>query len=141
MNSEALGAPNIKIGGLQIWVHSKPPLPCAPDENWINVTAHCGESGASVWVHGSILTLSAIKGWAEGCQGISRNLSGSAVLDGIEPELLATMEISDRLGHLKLTVIITPDHLRQQHRFEFELDQSHLPPMIEQCKRVLSTFD
>ena len=81
------------------------------------------------------------KVWTQGCEEIVRNLSGSAVLDGIDPELLATMEISDRLGHLKLIVNITPDHLRQQHRFECELDQSHLPSIIEQCKTVLSQFD
>jgi hypothetical protein len=137
MDTEKLGPPSIRIGGLQIWVHSL----SAPDEDWINITAHCGGSGASVWVNGSILTLSAIKSWTEGCEAIVRNLSGSAALDGIDPELLATIEISDRLGHLKLIVNITADHLRQQHRFEFELDQSHLPSMIEQCKTVLSQFD
>jgi hypothetical protein len=141
MNIEQLGPPSIRLGGLQIWVHSpETSITPAPWEDWLSATVHCGASGADVWVHGSILTLTAIKRWAEDCEKINRNLSGHAVLDGIEPELLVTMEVSDRLGHLKVNVSITPDYLRQQHKFEFELDQSYLPSMIEECKTVLSNF-
>jgi hypothetical protein len=103
MNREHLGTPSIRLGGLQIWVHSRgtsiPPVPYE-DEDWLSVTAHCGGAGADVWVYGSILTLSAIKTWAEDCEKINRSLSGGAVLDGIEPELFVTMGVSDRLGHI-----------------------------------------
>jgi len=115
-------------------------MPPAPWEDWLSATAHCGGAGADVWVHGEILTLTAIRAWTEDCEKINRNLSGRAVLDGIEPELLVTMEVSDRLGHLKVNVNITPDYLNQQHKFVFELDQSYLPSMIQECKTALSSF-
>lgn len=141
MNSEQLGPPSIKLGGLQIWVHScdNSSSPASWDD-WLTLTAHCGGSGADVWVHGSILMLSDIKYWVENCEKVHRNLAGRAEMGGIEPELLVTMEVADRLGHVLVIVSITPDHLRQQHKFEFELDQSHLPGMIQDCKTVLSNF-
>ncbi len=86
------------------------------------------------------MMLSDIKYWVENCEKIHRNLSGHAEMGGIEPELFVTMEVSDRLGHVRVSVSITPDCLRQQHKFMFELDQSYLPSMIHECKTVLSSF-
>jgi hypothetical protein len=141
MNAEQLGTPSIRLGGLQIWVHGPESLsPAAPYVDWLIATAHCGALGADVWVHGSILMLSSIKVWVEGCEKIHRDLSGDAVLDGVEPELFVTMKVSDRLGHIQVCVSITPDYLRQKHKFEFELDQSYLPNMIQECRAVLSSF-
>jgi hypothetical protein len=34
-------------------------------------------------------------------------------------------------------VEITPDHLAQTHRKQFEIDQSYLPAIIEQCAAVV----
>jgi hypothetical protein len=104
------------------------------------MTAHCGGAGADVWVYGSIMMLSDIKYWVENCEKIHRNLSGHAQMGGIEPELFVTMEVSDRLGHILVSVTITPDVLRQQHKFEFELDPSYLPSVIEEGKTVLARF-
>ena len=86
------------------------------------------------------MMLSDIKYWVENCEKIHCNLSGRAQMGGIEPELFVTMDVSDRLGHLKVNVSITPDYLRQQHKFEFELDQSYLPSVIQECRTVLSSF-
>jgi hypothetical protein len=59
MNDRALGdlgAPDLKLEGLQIWVHGRqfPDLHDYWDGNWLRVTAHCGGSGASVFTTGSI---------------------------------------------------------------------------------------
>ncbi len=139
MNSERIGPPDITLGGLQIWVHDRdhPWLRASPGD-WLHITAHCGGKGADVWVRGSIIMLEEVKSWTEECEKIYRSLSGRAQLGGIEPELAVTMEVSDRLGHVRVSVSITPDYLRQQHKFEFELDQSYVPSVIQQCKKVLS---
>jgi hypothetical protein len=39
-----------------------------------------------------------------------------------------------------LTVKITPDHMTQEHRFQFELDQSYLPAVVEQCRAILARY-
>jgi len=145
MNSEKrplpdiLGPPDIKLGGLQIWVHSREHTSSpASISDWLTVTAHCGGSGADIWTRGSILMLSEISDWCRDCETIYRTYSGRATLGGIEPELFATIEVPDRLGHIRVRVEITPDYLRQQHKFEFELDQSYLPDVIRDCKKLLS---
>ena len=48
------------------------------------------------------------------------------------------MDSPDRHGHFRLLVEITPDHLRQQHVFEFEIDQSHLSQFWSRDKNTIS---
>ena len=49
--AEKLDVPDIKLAGLQIWIHSRqfPDTDDFWDGNWLNITAHCGADGASVW--------------------------------------------------------------------------------------------
>jgi hypothetical protein len=49
-------------------------------------------------------------------------------------------EATDRFGHLRANVEITPDHLAQTHRMQFEIDQSHLPVIVEQCAAVVRRY-
>jgi hypothetical protein len=44
------------------------------------------------------------------------------------------------LGHIKVTVKITPDHMAQWHKFQFEVDQTFLHPLTRDCKRLLAAF-
>ena len=50
MTPADLGVPDLKLAGLQLWVHGRefPESEDADDGNWLRVTAHCGASGASV---------------------------------------------------------------------------------------------
>jgi len=138
---ENLGKPNIQICGLQIWVHSYQ-FPSANDDwdsDWLNVTVHCGKSGATVWVSGGIIRCSEIYSWCEECENIYKNLEGKAELSCIEPELEVIVK-SLTPGKYEMVVNITPDHLSQEHMFTFELDQSYLPELISSCKNTLQEF-
>jgi hypothetical protein len=57
----------------------------------------------------------------------------------MEPELSIELE-TEKLGHLKMSVNITPDHLYQKHNFVFEIDQSFLPKLITECKTTLEKY-
>jgi hypothetical protein len=46
----------------------------------------------------------------------------------------------NELGHVAITVEITPDHMNQQHWFQFELDQSYLAGLISGCRGVLEKY-
>lgn len=50
-HADNLGQPDIKLNGLQIWIHGRqyPNEEDYWDGNWLNVTAHCGSQGAEVW--------------------------------------------------------------------------------------------
>jgi hypothetical protein len=60
---ENLGEPDIKISGLEIWIHENQ-FPASQDYwdgNWMDITAKCTAKKASVWVSGNILHLPDLK--------------------------------------------------------------------------------
>ena len=110
------------------------------DGNWLYVTAHCSASCASVWAQGAILMVMDIVGFGAGCATLLSRDATSAALDPLEPELKLSLTAVDDLGHLRAEVEITPDHLTQAHRFEFEVDQSFLPGIIRQCSAIVQEY-
>src|SRR5436190_11083671 len=126
---EELGEPALRVEGFQLWIHGYqfPDSTDYWDGNWLRVTAHCGGAGASVWVSGALLMVGDLIGWAQQCDALGDGRADAAELAPLEPELKVTVRRADQLGHLTVTVEITPEHMTQQHSFEFELDQTYLP--------------
>ena len=126
----------------EVWVHGRqfPDAMDADDGNWLRVTAHCGGTGASVFVAGSIIQVPDILHWGRQCARLLDGEAKAAALDPLEPALSAIIDSADRHGHFRLLVEITPDHLRQKHVFEFEIDQSHLPGLIRQCDSIACEY-
>lgn len=139
---ENLGAPDLRIAGFQLWVRGRR----FEDQtdywngNWLQVVAHCGANGASVWVEGPILMAPDVARFTDQCSALNEHLAGRATLDSVEPNLRVRVAIQDRTGHLALRVEITPDQLDQEHTFAFSLDQSYLPGILAQCRRVLASY-
>jgi hypothetical protein len=129
--ADNLGAPDIKLDDLQIWVHGRqyPNEEDYWDGNWLNVTAHCGSKGADVWTNGDILHVPDLARWLADLEIMNQSLSGAADLVSLEPELSVELKMSG-FGQIEMKVEITPDHMRQEHSFQFELDQSYLQELI-----------
>ena len=141
-NANSLGPPALRLAGLQLWIHGRQ-FPDAHDHwdgNWLNVTAHCGAQGASVWASGSIIMVSDLGRWAAQCEKLYETGQGEAALQPCEPNLSVSLRASDRLGHINMRVEITPDHMTQQHRIDFEVDQSYLPPLLAQCRAIMAKY-
>lgn len=140
-NLKQLGKPDIQLSGMQIYVHGQqfPDMSDYWDGNWLKVTVHCGAEGASVWVSGPFIHLSELQSWMALSKKLSQNLKGEANLDCMEPELSVTLK-AESLGHIGMNVEITPNHLKQQHKFSFELDQSYLPGLVCQLGEVLKKY-
>jgi hypothetical protein len=141
MNDRALGdlgAPDLKLEGLQIWVHGRqfPDLHDYWDGNWLRVTAHCGGTGTSVFTTGSIIHLPELDRWRSEAEDLSKDLRGEAKLSCMESFLSASLK-SGSLGHITMEVSITPDHMTQRHWFRFEIDRSYLTFFIRQCRNIL----
>jgi hypothetical protein len=63
-----LGAPNLELEGLQIWVHGRqfPDSNDYWDGNWLRVTAHCGRNSAtSLRPVRSFISQNSIDGWSK----------------------------------------------------------------------------
>lgn len=138
---DKLGTPDLELAGLQIWIHNRqfPNSGDYWDVNWINVTVHCGAQGSNVWVQGNFIHLSEISQFLSGVENINRDLKGKAELSCMEPHLYLKLEIKS-LGHIEMEVDLTPDHLSQQHKFTFEIDQNYLPSIITSCKKILEQY-
>jgi hypothetical protein len=141
-NADSLGPPALKIVGFQLWINGRqfPDSQDYWDGNWLSVTAHCGANGASVWASGAIVMVSDIERWATQCDALYESGQGEAVLQPCEPNLLVSLRSSDRLGHILMCVEITPDHMTQEHRFDFEIDQSYLPSLMAQCRSIIAEY-
>jgi hypothetical protein len=139
---EQLGAPDLKIAGFQLWVHGRefPGSTDYDDGNWLRVTAHAGAAGASVWVSGAILMITDLIQFGQGVDGLAKGELQRADLKPFEPELRLKIEQLDSLGHFTMKVQITPDHLTQEHCFEFEIDQSYLPGISANCRALANTY-
>jgi len=137
-----LGKPDLTVGRFQLWIHGRqfPEAEDYYDGNWLRVTTHCGASGASVWAQGAILMVTDIAAFGHGCAAMHSGEAKSADLAPLEPELKVSLEASDNVGHIRMQVKITPDHLQQSHRFEFELDQSYLPGIIKKCSEIVQNY-
>ena len=51
-----------------------------------------------------------------------------------------TAVLSDSVGGISATIEITPDHLAESHSFKSQIDQSHLPYIIQGLESVLTRF-
>ena len=141
-NADALGAPDLSVAGLQVWVHGfeRPDSAETYDADWLRVTTHCGAGGASVWASGAILTASGFERFAHECQQLYTSLKGSASLSSYEPNLRLTVAAADHHGHVDITVEITPDHMTQAHKFSFELDQTQVFDVARQADEIVARF-
>jgi hypothetical protein len=139
-NHEQHGPPDFKIAGFCVWVFGRE-FEAAQDYwdgNWLRVLAHCGAQGAVVRASGAILHLSELLEWRDELANLHSSLTGSAQLACTEPNLDASIDLRDGRG--TLAVNITPDHMTQQHRFQFDLDQSYLPGLISALERLLQNY-
>lgn len=144
MLSNPLGTskpPHIQLAGLRIWVHGRqfPDANDYDDANWLHVTAQCSAEGAMVEVSGYFIHLSEIAGWVYQCEELKTKLAGAANLECMEPELSVYLS-AESLGHVAMQVKITPDHMTQKHVFDFEIDQTYMNKLIQECRMLLAQY-
>ena len=134
--------PDLKIAGLQVWVHGRefPDAADYWDGNWLRVTARCKYAGAQVEIEGPLVHLAELGRFVSGCERLYQALEGSAGLDCIEPNLRVQLSASDKAGHISIVISITPDHMCQEHVFRDEVDQTFLPSIVESARGILNRY-
>ncbi len=110
------------------------------DGNWLNVTAFYSNKSASVTVSGTFIMITDIVCFTEKCEELIAGKTDIARIQPLDPELNIEIKKIDPLGHLEMTVQITPDHILQKHTFRIEIDQSYLPDIIKQCRKIESEY-
>jgi hypothetical protein len=138
---ETLGDPDLRVAGLRVWIHGRqfPDAQDYWDGNWLNATAYCVYPDSIVRVRGSFLHLTEIARFTGECQHLYERLSGKAGLDCMEPNIDVQLS-AQTAGHIKVELCLRPDLSTDSHRFTDEFDQTFLPAIISQCKRILERF-
>lgn len=138
---EALGAPDLQIVGLRVWVHGRhfPEATYYWDGNWLLVTACCVYPHAMVRTHGSIIHLGELVGLLEDCSRMYETLAGEAKLACIEPNLGVQFKMQWN-GSISVHLEITHNQLTERHSFDDEIDQTQLPAIMGQCHSILASY-
>ena len=138
---EQLGEPDLVIAGLRVWVHGRqfPQAVDYWDGNWLRITACCVYPDSMVRAQGPILHLGELAGLLRECEELYKTLQGGAALRCIEPNLAVELK-AENGGRIRAKLSITPDHLKESHSFEEEIDQTYLPPVIRSCQAIVEKF-
>jgi hypothetical protein len=138
---EQLGEPDLVIARLRVWVHGRqfPQAADYWDGNWLLVTAYWVSPDSMVRAHGPILHLGELAGLLRECEALYKTLRGGAALRCIEPNLAVELK-AENGGRISAKLSITPDHMNESHRFEEEIDQTYLPPVIGSCQAILEKY-
>jgi len=142
---EQLGPPHVRLGAFQLWVHGWefPNVRDKDDGNWLNVVAHCGGDGASVWANGPILDTVGLRRFRDQLKTLRQTLVGKAAL--FSQELNIDVRVAAHLsahpsGRLRVEADITPNPSVQSHRFEFDVDPGDLEETVAQLESVLKAY-
>ena len=66
-------------------------------------------------------------------------MAGTAELACLGAALRAKI-VCGILGHMEITVEITPDHMTQSNQFVFLMDQTYIPRVLADCKRIVERY-
>jgi hypothetical protein len=135
------GEPDLQIGGFRLWVHGRefPDVEDYWDGNWLSVTARVEANGARVQADGPFLRNTEVAGFLDSIRTLYATLDSSAELRSLEPELAIVLK-GDGSGGIAVKIDLTPDHLNQQHTFEFGMDQTYLQPLIASLEAILEKW-
>jgi len=133
--------PDMKLGGLSLWVETRerPDDDDYWDGNWLVIRATVEAPGSFVELRGPWLRTDEVASFLTEVEAMSRDLRGRAVLAPIEPAIKVALEMN-ATGQIAVDVEATPDHLSQRHSFDFGCDQSYLPEIIRDCRKILLRF-
>jgi hypothetical protein len=96
---DQLGSPDLRVAGFQLWIHSRE-FPHDQDY-WLNVSAHCGAAGASVWATGAIVTVFDLAEFGKACDAMYGGTADEALLEPVEPNLSIRIKRTEGAGILR----------------------------------------
>lgn len=133
--------PDLDFCGFSLWIDRRqfPDASDYWDGNWLMIRAQMDASCASVKCAGPIIMTDDIRRFRDELARMDDTLTGEATLMGLEPELSLLLKLN-KLGHVKGTIEITPDHLNQHHSFTVEAEQTCLPALVRSCDAILARF-
>ena len=134
--------PDLVVGSLRIWIHGYQ-FPDAADDwdsNWIRLTASYVSAGGAATISGSILDTVSFGAFTAELLELHRSLAGEATLSSVEPNFYLQLSASNSHGGIAGRLLLSSDHLSEEHSFTFEYDQSYIPALLEQLRSITDAY-
>lgn len=134
--------PSLSIDTFDVWILGRqfPESQDSWDGNWLRVIAACKGKGSRVEVSGPILDTVSFTRFVAQLEAMESSLSGSAELSSVEPELKLVLSFTDSLGHIEGRLEITGDHMLERHVFLLSLDQSFIPGVLGELRKIVAQY-
>lgn len=127
------------IAGLSMWVEGPQKYTDGQvDTQWLEIRAVAKATGSRIEIAGPFLRRMDFRQFRSSLTKIFDDLSGTASLGGLEPDLELSVD-GDGMGHVKVTVEMTPDYMNQAHKISWTIDQTELVEPLKQLRVVLVT--
>ena len=142
MNTEQDSLPDIEIGTLSIWIQGRP-FPNSEqawDRDYLNVRVIARMRAGTISLTGTGIRSGELAMFSRALAAMSEELAGEAWLDGSDLGTTVHFRFSDAVGHLAVTVKMTPTHIDEWHEMTFQLDQTDLKPILAQFRDVLARY-
>jgi len=110
------------------------------DADWLAARVACAADGAELTVPRIVLTSWSIRRFLEGLLALEHSLAGCAFLAAEGPQLALCATGDPRTGHITVRVDVTPDCAMQGHWFRFDVDQTFLAGLIDECRGILTAY-
>ena len=139
---EAVVEPDIRIGPFALWVHRRQ-SEATVDPWWID-EIECrvvvSSADTTAVLTGTIPSRN-LHFFAEELAKLNETLSGSAGLDGFDMGVVVVVEPADATGHLRSQFRLWPGGAwNGELKAEFAFDQTYLPQLLREVRRVLARF-
>lgn len=108
------------------------------EEGYTWISAKCSGQGSYVAIKGFAET-DDIVGWKNCLSQMYEALQGNCGFSAAEPEFSIKLEC-ENLGQLKVAVNISNNTLAECHLFNYEIDQSYLPAIIQTIQAYLQSL-
>ena len=138
---ENLGVPDIEIGRLKIWIHSRkyPDSNNFWDVNWLNSTFYLKSSNSSVWVSGDILHNTEIVEWLAEIERLDKERIVEANL--VTMERYIKLRIAPQsYERISIGVTFFQNDTFETHNFEFWQGKDLLKYLTEGFQKLLDKF-
>lgn len=133
--------PDLKLAGLSIFVFGRQNSDSSEDwdKNWLWSQIKVEAPGALVIVDKPSVHLFDFKNWLSEIESLRNGITEEAELKCMEPNLFIHL-VLNKQGQIFMHLEVTPDRHNQKHSFKFQIDQTYLSILSNECNQILNRF-
>jgi hypothetical protein len=110
------------------------------DSNWLLVEMRYERGDTKIVRRGSDIQAPELVSFLSQVEKMYEIVSGHAELSCIEPYISINLQMNKTNGHVSGLIELTPDHVKEKHIINIEIDQSYLTEIINDLRVAVNAF-